>query len=62
MIELISEFIPDFIKSKGWRMWEYRTLHQGMRKRYGFYCAWGFTRVFIDNYSLIEEIKIARKS
>lgn len=61
MLSLISIcLIPDALKSKAWKMWEYRVLWRDARRIYSFGNAWGIIRCMTSTYMLIEEIKCSR--
>lgn len=56
-IALASDFIPDSIKSHQWRMWEYRTLYLGIRKKYGIQWSYELMRILLDNYQLFQRLR-----
>lgn len=53
-------WIPDVVKFKSWRMWEYRALWRDLHMMLGFESAWEHIRKITNTYMLIEKIKCSR--
>ena len=57
---MISLSLPDSIKSKKWKMWEYKDLYRCARCIWNMEGAYFATKNSLRVYSLIEEVKYSR--